>query len=156
MFISRAVLGGGTRRAASICLFSADDEEMMNAKTGAWLSENPQRAACNNSAVVYHATADEVQFRRLFEAQKQFGEPGFYFTDDADYGCNPCGEAGLHPVLPQPQDAEDNTRLRALGYTNGVATNARLSGWQMCNLTTINGAILRDADELFLACCTRR
>ena len=152
MFVSRAVLSGGARRSASICLFSADDGEIAAAKTGAWPAENPQRAAGNNSAVISRVVGEETQFRRLFAAQKEFGEPGFYFSDDPDYGCNPCGEAGLHPVLPEPLRQETIARLRSLGYVGELPPGVRLSGWQTCNLTTINGAAARSPEEFFLAC----
>ena len=36
MFIADAVISGGVRRAASICMFSHDDEAMITAKTGSW------------------------------------------------------------------------------------------------------------------------
>ena len=90
MFTARAVLSGGIRRSATICLFSPDDQEMMDAKTGNWFEKHPQRSASNNSAVLSRSGTDVSQFRRLFNAQKEFGEPGFYFADHADYGCNPC------------------------------------------------------------------
>ena len=90
MFTARAVLSGGIRRSATICLFSPDDQEMMDAKTGNWFEKHPQRSASNNSAVLSRAGTDVAQFRRLFSAQKEFGEPGFYFADQPDYGCNPC------------------------------------------------------------------
>lgn len=152
MFVARAVLSGGVRRSASICLFSPDDEEMMNAKTGTWLLDQPQRVACNNSAVLSPTDASEALFRRLLEAQKEFGEPGFYFAGHPDHGCNPCGEAGLDPVLAMPVDPSEIERLREAGYTGPVEPGMRLSGWQMCNLSTINGARLRTADEMFSAC----
>lgn len=152
MTVARAVLSGGGRRSASICLFSADDAEMTHAKTGAWLTENPQRAACNHSAVVSRAAAEEPRFRQLFETQKEFGEPGFFFSDHPDYGCNPCGEAGLYPVLPEPLAEATVARLRALDYTGELPPGVRLSGWQTCNLTTINGAAARRPEEFFLAC----
>jgi ribonucleoside-diphosphate reductase alpha chain len=152
MFVSRAVLSGNKRRSASICLFSADDDEMIRAKTGSWMLENPQRTACNNSVVLFRATSDEALFRRLFEIQKEFGEPGFYFSDDPDYGCNPCGEAGLHPVMADAPDGEGVKRLRELGYTAELPPKARLSGWQMCNLTTINGAVIRDPRDFYRSC----
>ena len=41
--MSDAVLSGGVRRSATLCMFSKDDEEMLNAKTGDWFSNNPQR-----------------------------------------------------------------------------------------------------------------
>ena len=39
MHAADAVLSGGVRRSATICLFSPDDEEMMNAKTGNWFMD---------------------------------------------------------------------------------------------------------------------
>ncbi|MGH7175642.1 MAG: hypothetical protein ACREGR_04785, partial [Minisyncoccia bacterium] len=42
MHASDAVLSGGVRRSATICIFSLEDEEMMKAKTGNWYFENPQ------------------------------------------------------------------------------------------------------------------
>ena len=50
--IADAVLAGGIRRAALISLFSADDEEMLAAKTGKWWESNPQRGRANNSVVL--------------------------------------------------------------------------------------------------------
>jgi ribonucleoside-diphosphate reductase alpha chain len=41
MFTARAVLSGGIRRSACICLFSYDDEDMMTAKTGSWFEKAP-------------------------------------------------------------------------------------------------------------------
>ncbi len=49
--IADAVLAGGIRRAALISLFSADDNEMISCKSGAWWELNPQRGRANNSAV---------------------------------------------------------------------------------------------------------
>lgn len=153
MFTARAVLSGGIRRSATICLFSPDDDEMMSAKTGNWFEKHPQRSASNNSAVVSRTQADDAQFRRLFNAQKEFGEPGFYFADHPDYGCNPCCEIGLHPVVGGELDDEvEVAKLRALGYTGSVEPGTRLSGWQMCNLSTINGAALQTVDDFFVAC----
>jgi ribonucleoside-diphosphate reductase alpha chain len=153
MFAARSVLSGGIRRSATICLFSPDDEEMMGAKTGNWFDKHPQRSASNNSAVLPRAADDDTLFRRLFSAQKEFGEPGFYFADHPDYGCNPCCEIGLHPVVGGELDDEVEVgRLRALGYTGPVTPGTRLSGWQMCNLSTINGAALRDPEDFFAAC----
>lgn len=152
MFIARAVLSGGIRRSATICLFSPDDEEMMSAKTGPWFATHPQRAASNNSAVVPRTATDDTLFRRLFAAQQECGEPGFYFSDHPDHGCNPCCEIGLHPVIAGPLAPEDAARLHALGYPGDLTATPRLSGWQMCNLSTINGAALASADDFLVAC----
>jgi ribonucleoside-diphosphate reductase alpha chain len=153
MFTARAVLSGGIRRSATICLFSPDDEEMMSAKTGNWFEKHPQRSASNNSAVLPRAGDDDTLFRRLFAAQKEFGEPGFYFADHPDFGCNPCCEIGLHPVVAGELDDEaEVAQLRALGFTGPLEPGMRLSGWQMCNLSTINGAALQTADDFLVAC----
>jgi ribonucleoside-triphosphate reductase len=152
MFVARSVLSGGIRRSATICLFSPNDREMMDAKTGNWFEKNPQRSASNNSAVLPRASTDEAMFRQLFNAQKEFGEPGFYFSDHPDHGCNPCCEIGLHPVLTEPLNETETAHLRGLGYAGELPPLARLSGWQMCNLTTINGAALRSASDFFIAC----
>ena len=50
--IADAVLAGGIRRAALICLFSRDDKEMLTCKTGAWWETAPWRGRANNSAVL--------------------------------------------------------------------------------------------------------
>jgi ribonucleoside-diphosphate reductase alpha chain len=152
MHVARSVLSGGIRRSATICLFSSDDEEMMTAKTGDWFSKHPQRSASNNSAIILRGSQDEETFKKLFAAQKEFGEPGFYFTNDLEFGCNPCCEIGLHPVVSGPVSEEDAKHLRSLGYTGELGPDTRLSGWQMCNLTTINGAITTNED-LFLDSC---
>jgi len=153
MYAARSVLSGGIRRSATICLFSPDDDEMMAAKTGNWFDKNPQRSASNNSAVLSRSEPDDTVFRRLFGAQKEFGEPGFYFADHPDYGCNPCCEIGLHPVVGGELDDEaEVAKLRSLGYTGPVEPGTRLSGWQMCNLSTINGAIIQTVDDFLVAC----
>jgi ribonucleoside-triphosphate reductase len=152
MFIARSVLSGGIRRSATICLFSPDDVEMMDAKTGNWFEKHPQRSASNNSAVLPPASTDDTLFRRLFNAQKEFGEPGFYFADHPDYGCNPCCEIGLHAVLGDSITAEEIARLRELGYEAELFPAVPVAGWQMCNLSTINGAALRNTGDFLVAC----
>jgi len=97
--VADAVLAGGIRRAALIALFSADDDAMLGAKSGAWWEENPQRGRANNSVVIMRHRIDKATFLNLWERVKASGagEPGFYFTNDKDYGCNPCCEIALRP-----------------------------------------------------------
>ena len=52
MQFSMAVLSGGIRRSATICLFDLEDNEMLKAKVGNWMIKNPQRARSNNSSVL--------------------------------------------------------------------------------------------------------
>ena len=151
MYASKAVLAGGVRRSATICLFSPDDAEMMAAKTGDWFQTNPQRAASNNSAVLPRDEGQRENFLKLFEAQKQFGEPGFFFCDDPDAGTNPCAEIGLMPVLKNPSE-DDMRKLYAYGYEGELPSTTRLSGFQQCNLTTINGAAATSEEAFYRAC----
>lgn len=139
MFIAKAVLAGGIRRSATICLFSPDDEEMMNAKTGKWFDRHPQRSASNNSAVLSRSDRNAEHFRKLFRAQKEFGEPGFFFCDHPDAGCNPCAEISLLPVVDWELSPDELSRLFSCGYKGDLPGTTRLSGFQHCNLTTING-----------------
>jgi len=128
MHAADAVLAGGVRRSATICLFSADDEEMINAKTGNWFIDNPQRGRSNNSAVIVRDEITREGFKRIMASIKEFGEPGFYFVEDRDFTTNPCVEIGMYPQF------------------NGE------SGWQGCNLTEINGGKCTSKEEFFKAC----
>ncbi|HUJ42660.1 MAG TPA: recombinase [Opitutaceae bacterium] len=150
MWAAKAVLSGGVRRSATICLFSADDAEMAAAKTGNWFQDHPQRAASNNSAVIVRTQATRAQFNQLFEAQKQFGEPGFYFVEDPEYGANPCVEIGLHPRLKL--DAAAIARLRALGHQGELREGDVLSGVQFCNLTTVSAAASETPARFYELC----
>ena len=97
--IADAVLAGGIRRAALISLFSAEDDEMIAAKVGNWWEKNPQRGRANNSIVLMRHRITEEYFMDLWERVKASGsgEPGFYLTNDKDWGTNPCCEIALRP-----------------------------------------------------------
>jgi ribonucleoside-diphosphate reductase alpha chain len=126
--IADAVLTGGIRRAALISLFSADDEEMISAKAGAWWERNPQRGRANNSAVLLRSKATEDFFMTLWEKIKASGagEPGIYFNNDKDWGTNPCCEIALRPYqfcnlcevnVSDVVDQEDlNARVKAAAF----------------------------------------
>lgn len=128
MHAADAVLSGGVRRSATICLFSAEDDEMAAAKTGSWYVDNPQRGRSNNSAVIVRNEITRDQFAKLMTSIKQFGEPGFFFVDDKDITTNPCVEIGMYPQI------------------NGM------SGWQGCNLTEINGGMCDNEETFYKAC----
>ena len=97
--VADAVLAGGIRRAALISLFSADDDEMLSSKSGLWWETNPQRGRANNSAVLLRHRITKEYFLNLWSRIKASGagEPGFYFSNDKDWGTNPCCEIGLRP-----------------------------------------------------------
>tara|TARA_R110002126_G_scaffold15234_12_gene62756 strand:+ start:322 stop:2181 length:1860 start_codon:yes stop_codon:yes gene_type:complete len=97
--IADAVLAGGIRRAALISLFSADDDEMIACKSGDWWELNPQRGRANNSAVLLRSTTEKEQFLDIWKRIEASGagEPGIYFTNNLEWGTNPCCEIALRP-----------------------------------------------------------
>lgn len=129
MHMSDAVLSGGVRRSATICLFSPDDKKMLNAKTGNWFIENPQRARSNNSVLLNKNNLTKDEFSQFFKYTKQFGEPGFGFTTNEDIIFNPCFEIGMYP---QTEDG--------------------ISGWECCNLVEINGNSCTSEEEFYENC----
>lgn len=166
--IADSVRSGGIRRAAMICLFDRDDEDMINCKSmvdvdweiiptdlgkpirvkwkndygvvGAlelsneefrklittgklpWYEVYPERARSNNSAVLPRNKVTEEEFRTLMQRIEASGsgEPGVYWTNNEDWGTNPCCEIGLRP-------------------------------YQMCNLTTINVGAIESQEDFNLA-----
>jgi len=94
--IADSVLAGGIRRSALISLFSFDDADMLSCKFGNWWESNPQRGRANNSVVLDRSRIQEEEFFQLWNKVKASGsgEPGFYFTNDPDWGTNPCCLAG--------------------------------------------------------------
>ncbi|MFP4638776.1 MAG: hypothetical protein ACLFM6_10095 [Spirochaetaceae bacterium] len=117
--IADAVLAGGIRRAALISLFSPDDTEMLEAKSGPWWEKHPERARANNSVVIDRSRVTREEFDGFWDyAQRSgSGEPGIFFTNDPRYGANPCVEISLQP-------------------------------FQFCNLTEINVSNVEDQQDL--------
>jgi ribonucleoside-diphosphate reductase alpha chain len=97
--IANSVLAGGIRRSAMIALFSHDDEEMITCKYGDWWETNEQRGRANNSAVLERGSVGEEEFQSLWKRIEASGsgEPGIYWTNDKDWGTNPCCEIALRP-----------------------------------------------------------
>ncbi|NBQ16772.1 recombinase [bacterium] len=130
MHSSDAVLSGGVRRSASLALFSPDDEEMAKAKTGNWYIDNPQRARSNNSALLLKEETTFEQFEILMQSVKEFGEPGFIWSESTEMIFNPCVEIGMWPIDEQ----------------------SGKSGWQGCNLSTINCSSVTDEEDFYERC----
>jgi len=118
-YIADAIVAGGVRRSAMICLFDRNDKEMLTAKSGAWWVENPSFARANNSAVLPRGETTFDEFNAILEAcyDSKAGEPGIFWTNDLDWGTNPCAE---------------------------IALRSR----QFCNLTEINVAAAEDKSAL--------
>ena len=117
--IADAVLAGGIRRAAMICLFDLDSDAMLNCKAGNWWENNPQRGRANNSVTLLRHKIDKKTFDKVWERIEASGggEPGIYLTNDRDWGTNPCCEIALRP-------------------------------YQFCNLVEINASNIESQEDL--------
>lgn len=95
--IANAVLAGGIRRAAMISLFDKDDKEMITCKSGNWWEENEQRGRANNSVILERDKITKQEFLDIWKLveDSNAGEPGFYFTNNREWGTNPCCEIAL-------------------------------------------------------------
>ena len=176
MHCANAVLSGGIRRSATSVVFDKDDIDMINAKgffdvikkgkfeqnkTGihegyvilndpaypgkrkieveldehaykylqeknsiSWFDVYKQRARSNNSVLLLRNDINEDEFYKIFERTRLFGEPGFVFADHPWTMFNPCFEIGFIPV-----------------------TEDGVCGVQFCNLTSINGAVIKTLED---------
>ncbi len=169
MYCSDAVLSGGIRRAACSITFQKDDDEMMEAKTNkkiqkyrnferidddkhfgfvwyndqrfevtltdyefellkkrqiSWVHVEPQRARSNNSVLLLRDKMTKEEVHSIIQKAKEWGEPGFVFANHEDTLFNPCREIGFIPVTIDGR-----------------------CGFQMCNLSSVNGAKVTSVEE---------
>ena len=101
---------------------------LQKTNTISWFAVYPHRARSNNSVLLLRNETTEPEFKKIFDRTKQFGEPGFIFTDHPWTLVNPCVEIGFIPV-----------------------TDDGVCGTQFCNLTSINGVKVTSKRE-FLEC----
>jgi len=128
-YIAESVVSGGVRRSAMIALFDKDDDEMLRAKTGNWMLENPQRAMANNSILIPNGNSlGYAELKSKISIIRQFGEPGFVHVPDYQYVVNPCGEIVMRPCI------EDKT------------------GFAFCNLVEINAERIKSKQDFYEAC----
>lgn len=104
--IAENVVVGGTRRSAEICLFGADDKEILTAKNNLYVQNGDNwetnqdiihRKMSNNSIVYYQKPSREMLHWQI-EQMRYSGEPAFINMEQAlkrnpnAKGVNPCTE----------------------------------------------------------------
>jgi ribonucleoside-diphosphate reductase alpha chain len=111
-----------------IALFDHDDESMITSKYGNWWETNEQRGRANNSAILKRGEISEEQFKALWKRVEASGsgEPGLYWSNNQDWGTNPCVEIALRPYqfcnlvevnASHIEDQEDlNARVAAASF----------------------------------------
>ena len=156
MYLSEAVLSGGVRRSASIAIFDPDDYLMLEAKTGDWYIDHPQRAYANISAGLSISHADRAEVEQIVELAKDWGEPGVLWQNAPTHGTNPCAEIGLFPYLitdPKGELVRDVSLDLAQRREHYEAKGYEYtSGWSVCNLTEINAALVKSREDFLEAC----
>ena len=144
-----AVLSGGVRRSAMISLFSLEDSEMMYAKTGDWFKREPWFANANNSVMLKRDDVKQKQFKRIFQMTREFGEPGFVFCSNYDYGGNPCFEIGLCAKLVIDEEVVEILDCRAKHGKSrpNVHLGEVYTGFSFCNLCELNGSMFKSIGD---------
>lgn len=156
--IGTAVVVGGVRRAALICLSNLTDERMRKAKSGEWYPTQPQRSLANNS-VAYTEKPDMGMFMREWQSlyESKSGERGIFVRyavramlperrdPDHEWGCNPCSEiilrskqfCNLSEIVVRPGDTDSMLKRKAelaaiLGTLQSTLTDFRYlsSAWK--------------------------
>jgi len=134
--IAEIVVVGGVRRSALISLSNLTDERMRDAKTGAWWTDNPQRALANNSVAYKEKPEIGVFIEEWLSLYKsKSGERGIFNRDACrrtvsklgdrrdstyDFGTNPCSEiilrdrefCNLTEVIVRPEDTVESLRRK--------------------------------------------
>lgn len=76
-----------------------DLEQYERDGTLGWWVCNEQRGRANNSAVLLRGAIEKEEFQSLWHRIElsNSGEPGIYWTNDVEWGTNPCVEIALRP-----------------------------------------------------------
>lgn len=135
----------------------AKAHENFRAAYGSDPGVNSQRQMANNSAVLLRSSVTRQQFERIMRVNAEWGEPGFFFTDDLEHGTNPCGEIGLMPVLDRAWKGEDRSLMFGDDdpldledkYTveEAIKQYGNATGFQFCNLCEVNVAACKTPEE---------
>lgn len=99
-------------------------DNLKKKKEVSWMHINPQRARSNNSVLLLRSEVSKQDFEKIIDRTRQFGEPGFIFANDNRALYNPCVEVGFLPL-----------------------TEDGVCGFQVCNLTSINGRLTTTEKE---------
>ncbi len=159
--LAEAVLSGGIRRSAMLALFSVSDTEMVYCKAhenfrpafGDDPGINSQRQMANNSAALLRGKTARRDFDRLVTvAEENYGCPGFYWTNNLDYGPNPCGEIGMWPVTGLCLCGFVDPRTIGFACSKCHQYISSITGWQFCNLSEVNVATCAGSLDFITRC----
>jgi ribonucleoside-diphosphate reductase alpha chain len=101
-----------------------DHQQLLDNKIINWRYIYPHRARSNNSVLLIRNSLSLEEFKEVFNRTKQYGEPGFLFSNSESMLINPCAEVGFEPITP-----------------DGVC------GVQFCNLVTLSGSKVKTKED---------
>ncbi|MBQ3423024.1 MAG: ribonucleoside-triphosphate reductase, adenosylcobalamin-dependent, partial [Romboutsia sp.] len=105
--VAENVVSGGVRRSALICLFDADDEDILKCKSELYIkNENDEwilnkdisHRQMSNNSIYYKERPSDEQIKWQIQQMRYSGEPAFINGEAISkrrpngQGCNPCGE----------------------------------------------------------------
>lgn len=87
------------RQYHNVSLHISQLDEWRQSGTLPWYLLEPQRGRANNSANLPRGDVTQEDFKALMQRVEASGagEPGVYWTNNLDWGTNPCCEIGLRP-----------------------------------------------------------
>ena len=143
-----AVLSGGVRRSALNMIVDPYDEEMIKAKTGNWIQENPQRGRTNNSVLMLRNNTSKVYFETIVRMNDGLSDIGFAFANSWFDMFNPCFEILKLPILGKyPLDTIPYEEVETF-----IKVNEEKLGVAFCNLTEINAEKCKTEVDFYNAC----
>jgi ribonucleoside-diphosphate reductase alpha chain len=145
---SDAVLSGGVRRSALNMIVDPHDEEMIGAKLGNWMQDNPQRGRTNNSVLMLRNRTSKEYFENIVKMNDGISDIGFAFANSWFDMFNPCFEILKLPILGKYE-------LDKIPYNEVeefIGTNEDKLGVAFCNLTEINAEACKTITQFYDAC----
>ena len=142
---SDAVLSGGVRRSALNMIVDPHDNEMIMAKTGNWMQDNPQRGRTNNSVLMLRNNTSKEYFENIVSINNGSDDIGFVFANSWFDMFNPCFEILKLPILgkyPLDQIAYEDAELFIKDHQDKL-------GIAFCNLTEINADSCKTPKDFF-------
>lgn len=145
---SDAVLSGGVRRSALNMIVDPHDEEMIGAKLGNWMQDNPQRGRTNNSVLMLRNKTSREYFENIVKMNDGISDIGFAFANSWFDMFNPCFEILKLPILGKYE-------LDKIPYNEVeefISINEDKLGVAFCNLTEINAEACKTITQFHDAC----
>lgn len=155
MHLADSVIAGGVRRSACNIILSKENKELLNAKTGNWFVENPQRGRSNNSVGLLKKDLTKEEFKEVLAMNDGMSDIGFVFMNNIFEIYNPCFEIGFIPIDIQTdtKEKEEEFLERIRNSDPKVLTEKGVkSAIQFCNLNEINLSKCNTPEKFYEAC----